>query len=246
MTRPASVAVVLVSHSEKLAEGLADVASEMAPNVRILPAGGTDAGGIGTSYEHIEEAITRAREGGQEVLVLSDLGSATMTAEAAIEACAGGVQLADVPFVEGAVSAAVAAQGGGDLASVHAAARSAIESFAPSDRDSGPQEVPSQDGGVQNFSGPEVPAESGEPVTQQLTLKNKLGLHARPAAVVARTVAEYEAQVTINGVDASSVLALMGLALPGGAEVELSASGADAPTVMQALVPQFEEGFGEE
>lgn len=227
MTTPVKVSLVLASHSGNLAKGLTEVAGQMAPNVQVLPAGGTEEDRIGTSYDRIEQMINAARGEGKDVLVLSDLGSATMTAEAVIEGFEAGVLLAQAPFVEGAVAAAVAAEGGAELEAVAAAARAAIEEFAGAE------------------PAAKAPA-AGEGITETLTLKNKLGLHARPAAMVARIAAEHDAKVTINGVDAASVLALMGLALPGGAEVELSASGNEAEAAMKALVPQFEEGFGEE
>lgn len=225
-----TVSLVLVSHSGSLAEGLSEVAEQMAPNVGIFPAGGTDDHGIGTSYDRIIDAIRAAQGGDRQVVVLSDLGSATMTAEAAIEEFETGVAHADAPFVEGAVAAAVAAEGGADLAAVVTAAQSSIDAFTGAQE---PQDAASA-------------ASPAPDVRQTLTLKNKLGLHARPAAMVARIASEYDAKVFLNGVDAASVLALMGLAIPGGAEVELQASGNDAEAVMKALVPQFEEGFGEE
>ena len=54
-----SVGLVLVSHSKELAQGLADVARQMAPSVTIVPAGGTDDGGIGTSFDLISAAVFR-------------------------------------------------------------------------------------------------------------------------------------------------------------------------------------------
>jgi len=236
MTTPVKVSLVLASHSGNLAKGLTEVAGQMAPNVQVLPAGGTEEDRIGTSYDRIEQMINAARGDGKDVLVLSDLGSATMTAEAVIEGFEAGVLLAQAPFVEGAVAAAVAAEGGAELEAVAAAARAAIEEFAGAE-----PAAPAQTA----EPAAKAPA-AGEGITETLTLKNKLGLHARPAAMVARIAAEHDAKVTINGVDAASVLALMGLALPGGAEVELSASGNEAEAAMKALVPQFEEGFGEE
>src|SRR4051794_11973245 len=105
----------------------------MAPSGALEAAGGTDEGGIGTSFEKGEAAIARA-EGGQGVLVIGALGSAIMTAETAVElldpAPAGGVLVLDVPLVEGGVAAAVAAEGGGDLAAVAAAARTAAGTAA--------------------------------------------------------------------------------------------------------------------
>ncbi len=225
-----TVSLVLVSHSGNLAKGVVEVASQMAPNVEILPAGGTEDDRIGTSYDRVRAMITKAAEGGRHVLVLSDLGSASMLAEMVIEEFDSGVEHVDVPFVEGAVAAAVAAQAGANLAGVISGAREAVLRFSSHPIDPAQEAEPAEEEGI----------------TQKLTLRNKLGLHARPAAMVARMVAEYDVKVTVNGTDAASVLALMALALPGGAEVELRATGPDASAAMMALVPQFEEGFGEE
>lgn len=224
-----SVALVLVSHSDQLALGLAKVAGQMAPQVSILPAGGTDDGRIGTSFARVEQAIQTLIEQGYTPVVLSDMGSAGMLAEAVIETLDASVYHVHAPFVEGAVAAAVAAQTGGDGPTVIEAARNALTEFI---------QAPTQ--------APQPPHDTADGATHTVKLKNKLGLHARPAAMVARIASEYDAQVTVNGVDATSVLALMGLALPGGAEVQLNATGAQATDVIKALVPQFEEGFGEE
>jgi phosphoenolpyruvate---glycerone phosphotransferase subunit DhaM len=104
------IGLVIVSHSERLAEGVCEVAAEMASDAPIVPAGGTDDGGIGTSVERVMEAIETADDGAG-VVVLVDLGSAVMSAEMAIEESASEAVLADAPLVEGAVNAAVSATG---------------------------------------------------------------------------------------------------------------------------------------
>jgi phosphoenolpyruvate---glycerone phosphotransferase subunit DhaM len=104
------IGLVIVSHSERLAEGVCEVAAEMASDAPIVPAGGTDDGGIGTSVERVMEAIETADDG-SGVVVLVDLGSAVMSAEMAIEESASEAVLADAPLVEGAVNAAVSATG---------------------------------------------------------------------------------------------------------------------------------------
>lgn len=120
----AFVGIVLVSHSAALACGTRDLLAQVAgPEVRVEPAGGTDEGGLGTSAAKIEEAAGRA-ETGAGVLVLADLGSAVLTARAVLEDRPG-VLLADAPFVEGAVAAAVLASTGADLETVAGAAREA-------------------------------------------------------------------------------------------------------------------------
>lgn len=120
-----SVGLVLVSHSRELAQGLADVAGQMAPSVTIAPAGGLEDGTIGTSFDLITAAIEKADSGDGAVL-LYDLGSGYLTAETAVEFLeseqAERVVIVDAPFVLGAVSASIAAHVGGDLRAVIAAA----------------------------------------------------------------------------------------------------------------------------
>jgi phosphoenolpyruvate---glycerone phosphotransferase subunit DhaM len=120
------VGIVLVSHSAQLAEGAADLAGQVSGGtVRVLPAGGTGDGGLGTSAEKIAEAVAGA-EAGAGVLVVPDLGSAVLTVRAMLEDQSGGrVVLADAPFVEGAVAATVTAAAGADLKAVARAAEEA-------------------------------------------------------------------------------------------------------------------------
>jgi dihydroxyacetone kinase phosphotransfer subunit len=107
------VGLVVVSHSAKAAEGIAEVAAQMGGDARIVAAGGDGAGGIGTDPERISEAVERAAADDGEVVILVDLGSAVMNAEVAIEMVAGegGVEarIADAPVLEGALNAAVEA-----------------------------------------------------------------------------------------------------------------------------------------
>ncbi|MEU4420559.1 dihydroxyacetone kinase phosphoryl donor subunit DhaM [Actinoplanes sp. NPDC024001] len=121
----ALVGIVLVSHSEKLAEGVRDLLRQVATDqVRVEPAAGTEDGDLGTSAERIESAVARA-DTGAGVLVLADLGSAVLTARTVLEDLPPGPLLVDAPFVEGAVAAAVLASTGADLQTVADAAREA-------------------------------------------------------------------------------------------------------------------------
>src|SRR3954449_7895976 len=109
------VNLVIVSHSSRLAEGVAELAAEMGGGeVAIEPAGGLDDGAIGTDAERVQQAVERARSP-DGVLVLMDLGSALMSAEIAVEMVdpdGGPVLLCGAPLVEGAVAAAARARGG--------------------------------------------------------------------------------------------------------------------------------------
>jgi dihydroxyacetone kinase phosphotransfer subunit len=109
------VGIVVVSHSERAAEGIAEIAAEMAGDTRIEPVGGDGKGGIGTVPDAIEDAIDAAAGGSDDaadadgVVVLVDLGSAVMNADVAVELSDAEAVIADAPVLEGAVNAAVAA-----------------------------------------------------------------------------------------------------------------------------------------
>ena len=147
----AIVGIVVVSHSQRLADGLIDLLRELVPDrVPIEAAAGTADGGIGTSDRLIRAAVLRA-DRGVGVAVLADLGSAVLTVQTVLadaddqagsdpasdatasDATAsdparwpvGQVVLADAPLVEGAVAAAVTAGTGADLPAVIAAAEAA-------------------------------------------------------------------------------------------------------------------------
>lgn len=102
------VGLVVVSHSPRAAEGIVDVASEMAADASLAWTGGDGDGGFGTLAGDIQEAIETADDG-DGVVVLVDLGSAVMNAEVAIEMTEVEAVIADAPVLEGAVNAAVAA-----------------------------------------------------------------------------------------------------------------------------------------
>ena len=106
------VGIVIVSHSQKLAEGVVELARMMAANVPIAPAGGLDNGETGTSYEKIRQAIESVYSD-DGVAVLMDMGSAVMTTEMVLEDMEERkIKMLDCPLVEGAVLAAVESVGG--------------------------------------------------------------------------------------------------------------------------------------
>jgi PTS hybrid protein len=223
------VGIVLVSHSAKLAEGLAELASQTAPETAILPAGGLAEGAIGTDYDRVSDGVRRA-DSGSGVVLLYDLGSAQMTAELAVESLAdpSTARVVEAPFVEGAVAAAVAAQNGGDLDGVAAAAASAA---APAE--------------------PAPPAaSSGEAESAELVLNNEVGLHARPAALLARSLADVDAEVRIrfgaDEADARSVLGLMALGARQGDRIEVRAQGEQATTAVRRITELVQRDFDEQ
>lgn len=217
-----AVGLVFVSHSARIAEGLVELARQMAPTVPLVAAGGTDDGGIGTSFDRVTAAIAEA-DAGDGVLLLGDLGSALLTAETAVELLeperAEHVRVLDAPLVEGGVAAAVAAEGGADLAAVADAATGT----APGSAEDAP----------------------GERAAASLVLTNPEGLHARPAAALVRAASGHDARVTVNGVDATSLLSVLALGLRKGATAEIVAVGPDARTAVDRIVELARSGFGE-
>src|SRR5579883_590056 len=122
-----AVSLVIVSHSARLAEGVAELAGQMASGkVAIAAAGGAADGSLGTSLEKVLAALEQV-DGPDGTLVLLDLGSAAMVAEMAVEAFAAHyrVMLSPASLVEGAVIAAVEASIGNSLEEVAEAAAAA-------------------------------------------------------------------------------------------------------------------------
>ncbi|MFF1252172.1 dihydroxyacetone kinase phosphoryl donor subunit DhaM [Pseudarthrobacter sp. NPDC058329] len=228
-----TVSIVVVSHSEKIADGAVELAAQMAPDVVLLAAGGTMDGRIGTSLEKVLAALDKAGGGG--TVIMTDLGSAVMTAESALEFAedASEVVLADAPLVEGLVAAAVAAQGGGDVQAVKQAAEAA---GGPARRTGGPalQEV-----GEGSVTG------SGPDYTGDFELVNQAGMHARPAAKIAGGLSSLNAEVQVNGVDGASMTALMTLAAGKGSVLHVEAWGADAERAVNYVGGLVQAGFGE-
>lgn len=124
----AYVGIVIISHSEKLAEGIKELVSQTNQNnVPVISAGGTDDHEVGTSIEKITKAI-EAADNGKGAVVLFDLGSALMNAELALEMLANSeenVRIADAPLVEGTYVAVVESGMGRSLDEVQQAAEKA-------------------------------------------------------------------------------------------------------------------------
>ena len=119
------VGIVIVSHSEKVAQGVLELCRQMAASVPMAAAGGLPDGGIGTDFQRIYEAV-EAVQSDDGVAILFDMGSAIMTTEMVLEAFEDvTIKMADAPLVEGAIAAAVTSAIGMDLDSVLAAAKEA-------------------------------------------------------------------------------------------------------------------------
>lgn len=224
MSEHSVVGLVIVSHSDLIARGVVQLVAEMSPNVTAVAVGGTADGRLGTDVEAIMHAVVEA-DSGAGVVVLSDLGSAVLSAETAIDLLgaewAGRVTAADGPLVEGAVAAGVRAQTGGDLAAVASAGsdRSTRESAG--------------DGSAPNAG-----------YGRTVTLVNPDGLHARPAAEFVKLATSLGAKVTVNGTEARSLLGILSLGLSQGAVLEIATADPSAREAVDRLAALVESGFG--
>lgn len=232
-----TVGLVIVSHSDRLARGVVELAGQMAPDVVVAPAGGGSDGNLGTDFEAVNTAADQADDGAGAVL-LYDLGSARMVAELVVETREPQAVLVDAPVVEGAVAAAVSAQGGAALADVAQAARSSAHERADEATTATTAAA---------VSPPQAAAE--QPQERDLTLRNEVGLHARPAALLARCLAGLQAEVHValgqQQANAGSVLEVMGLGARKGDTVRLRAEGSDAQQALDRIAELAERDFDE-
>ncbi len=91
---------------------------------------------------------------------------------------------------------------------------------------------------------------SAKKLTKELTVQNKLGIHARPAAMFVKTASRFTAEImvekdgeTVNG---KSIMGLMMLAAGPGCKLTLHATGTDAQTAVSEIEELLKRKFDEE
>lgn len=183
--------LILVSHHPDIARGIAALAAQMsaAPETIHTAAGIDDADNpVGTDAVRIMQTLLEA-DNPDGILILVDLGSAILSAQTALDllddpALAARCRISAAPLVEGAISAAVAASSGADLETV---AREATQALAAKQASLG-ESAPA--------SATPVVAPSGDSTT--ITLTNRDGLHARPAARLVAALTPYRARLVLT------------------------------------------------
>lgn len=252
------IGIVAVSHSARLGEAALELALQMVQGdgmrVRVAAGAGAEPDGtpiLGTDAVAVAAAIDELAAECDGVLVLMDLGSAVLSAELALELRMSDVpvRLAPAPFVEGLLAAVVSSAAGGSLEVVAQEASAALGAKTG-------QLADAEEGG-QADSGPvsdarsldEGPSLRSDAVVRTVTVRNPLGIHARPAALIAETSAGADVRLRKlpDGPDAAaaSLSRMLILGARHGDEIELSATGADAEGVVARLVALFADGFGE-
>lgn len=89
-----------------------------------------------------------------------------------------------------------------------------------------------------------------EEVTEVISVVNRLGVHARPAAALVQTVLPFQSEIFItfegNRVNAKSIMGLLTLAATRGSRLTVTCKGPDAEAAMGAVRNLFASGFGEQ
>ncbi len=87
-------------------------------------------------------------------------------------------------------------------------------------------------------------------ISKQLILINKLGMHARPAAMFVKTAARYEAEIFVEkdgeDVNGKSIMGLMMLAAGCGSKLKITAHGKDAEMALEEIEKLVARKFDEE
>jgi phosphocarrier protein FPr len=247
------ISLVIVSHSQQLALGVRELAVQMVgQRVPIAIAAGIEDSDnpLGTDAMQVYQAITSVFSD-HGVLVLMDLGSAVMSAEMALEFLSpeqrDKVYLCSAPLVEGTLAAAVSAAAGNNIQEVIAEAQGSLSAKATMlgvQDHLKPHTCPLvQTGGVSDENSQEM----------RLTIKNRLGLHARPAAQFVATASRYKSQIQVQNltrgtaaVRSDSINQVATLGARQGHELLITATGTDAQTALTALKALIVNNFGED
>jgi len=246
------VNLLLVSHSKKLAEGVAGLARQMSSDtVQIAVAAGVGENrqAFGTDAVEIAERIQDIYTD-EGVLILMDLGSAILSAEMALELLPPEmhekIRFCPAPFVEGAIAAGVQAGLGSSLEMVYQEAVGALlpkreqlkGSLTPLAEETAPE--------------PGQPSAGQDGLEAILTVHSLHGLHARPAAKFVQTAASFDAEVKVKNlatnkgpVSAKSLNAIATLGVLKDHQIQVFAAGRQREEVVEALTELVEENFGE-
>lgn len=239
------IGIVLVSHSAKLAEGVKEIASEMANGVLIEAAGGLDdfENSLGTDPMKIMTAIEKVYQD-DDVLILMDLGSALMNAETAIEFLPEDMQkrihLCSAPLVEGGIAAAVQAMIGASIEEVITEAKKSLESK---------MQLLSEESIIDIKFDTDTEENSG--FSFDIKVPNAYGLHARPASkmVYLAKGLDLEAKVSVDNKQWYNAKSINNLSLLGAKKDDtlyFRLKGSDAELFKEKIQQFQRENFGDE
>lgn len=240
------VNLVIVSHSSRLGEGVGELARQMlmSDSCKIAIAAGIDdpQNPIGTDAVKVMEAIESVADA-DHVLVMMDMGSALLSAETALELLApeiaAKVRLCAAPLVEGTLAATVSAASGADIDKVIFDAMHALEAKREQ------LGLPSSDTEISDT----CPAYDEEARSLAVVIKNRNGLHVRPASRLVYTLSTFNADMLLekNGkcVTPESINQIALLQVRYNDTLRLIAKGPEAEEALIAFRQLAEDNFGE-
>lgn len=86
-------------------------------------------------------------------------------------------------------------------------------------------------------------------IEQTLTIRNRAGLHTRPAAMLVKLAAKFKSDIYLErdgyGINAKSIIGVMTLAAEQGSELLVRVEGEDEEQAFTDILQLFESGFGE-
>ena len=86
--------------------------------------------------------------------------------------------------------------------------------------------------------------------TQDVTIKNRAGIHARPAALIVQTANEFDCDIFLekdnNSINAKSIMGIITLGAGYNSIVNVKTEGDDEEAALEAIVKLFENRFEEE
>ncbi len=87
-------------------------------------------------------------------------------------------------------------------------------------------------------------------ISKDFTIKNKMGLHMRPAQQFVTAMGKYASDITIKcgekSVNAKSIMLLMSACIKCGSDITVICDGPDEAAMMAEAASMIESGFGEE
>ncbi len=86
-------------------------------------------------------------------------------------------------------------------------------------------------------------------VSKNITVKNELGMHMRPASLLSKMAAGFDSSVNINfngnSYDCKSIMFLMSACIKGGSEIELQCEGSDEEDALAQISQFIEDEMGD-
>lgn len=87
-------------------------------------------------------------------------------------------------------------------------------------------------------------------IEREVTVRNRAGLHTRPASMLVRTASQFDSEIYLRRdkyeINGKSVIGVMTLAAEQGATLTLLVEGEDEEEAAEAVADLFADGFGEE